>query len=247
MEEKATELYFQLASVDRKRVLAELMQGNLHLYEVAKRLETTPTEALRQLQRLTESGLLEKMPDGKYRLTSYAKLVLDTASPLDFISRYKEYFQEHDAFLLPKEFRARFGELSDCRMTRGTIETLNWVTEFFKGAQKKIDATVVGFEIQVNILRQRVQEGLKVRWLMDASFSDHARLMLRSDKQRPEVRVTPRVFGHVGTTDKAAVLTLRHNDGTLSFDAFVSEDPSFLKWAGDLFAHEWERAKPWYP
>jgi len=89
-DEKTADLFFQLASTGRRRILSEVQRHNLHLNEVAKRLGMTATETLRQLQRLTEAGLLEKKPDGKYQLTSYAKLVLDSSSPLDFISTYKE-------------------------------------------------------------------------------------------------------------------------------------------------------------
>ena len=246
-EERANELFFQLSSMDRRRILSELQKENLKLNETARRLDMTPTETLRQLQRLTEAGLLEKMSDGRYRPTTYALLVLETSTSLGFFSRYREYFLSHDASLLPHEFRVRLGELSGGALIMGTVETLNWVTEFFKRAEKKIDATVVGFEIQDEILRRRVQEGLKVRWLIDESFLPRAKSILHSDKRLPEMRAVPRVFGHIATTDKEAVLTLRRNDGSLSFDAFIGKDASFLRWAEDLYAHEWEKAKPWYP
>jgi len=247
LEERAVDLFYQLSSVDRKRILSELQKENLHLNEMARRLDITATEALRQLQRLTEAHLLDKMPDGKYRLTSYGKFVLDTSSPLDFIARFREFFLDHDASLLPCEFRARLGELSGAKLTTSTIETMNKVVEMFKGAQKSINASVLGFELLLEVARQRLDEGLKVRWLMDESFLVEARSFLRSAKQLPEMRWTPRILGNVNVTDKTAMLTLRRNDGAMSYYAFVGEDTSFLRWAGDLFMHEWENARPWYP
>lgn len=246
-DERAVELSFQLASADRRRILSELRKENLHLNELAKRLGTTATETLRQLQRLTEARLLEKMPDGRYRLSSYAKLVLATSTPLDFISKFREFFLEHDASLLPFEFTARFGELSGCRLITTTIETMNWLTGMLKGAEKKIDAVVVGMDLIVDLEVMRLKEGVKVRWLMHESFLPKAKSILNSAERHPEMRWTPSVFGHVAVTDKAAIFTIRRNDGTMSYEAFVGEDTSFLKWAGDLFAHEWDKAKPWYP
>jgi len=32
----------------------------------------------------------------------------------------------------------------------------------------------------------------------------------------------------------------------MSYSPFYGEDASFLKWTEDLFAHEWEKAKPWH-
>jgi predicted transcriptional regulator len=246
-EERAAELFFQLASVDRKHILLELQREDLHLNEVAKRLGMTPTEALRQLQRLTEADLLEKMPDGKYRLTPYAKLVLDTSSPLDFISKHKEYFKDHDAFLLPTEFRARLGELSGCKLIPTTIDTINEVTGMFWAAQKRIDTVTMGTENIIKIEEQRSREGIKVRWLMHESLKPKAPSLLRSWKQLPEIRWTPTVPGHIVVTDKAALLTIRGIDGSMTYESFVGEDAVFMKWAGDLFTHEWEKAKPWYP
>ncbi|HYB76431.1 MAG TPA: hypothetical protein VEC08_05695 [Nitrososphaerales archaeon] len=246
-DEKAAELFFDLASMDRRRILSELQKENLHLNELGRRLDMTSTETLRQLQRLTEARLLEKMSDGRYKLTQYASLVLDTSSPLDFISQHREFFLTHDATLLPREHRARLGELSGCRLTTSTIETMNSVAGMFKGAEKRIDASVLGFELLLDLSRERLKEGVKVRWLMDASFLDEAKKMLRSIPKFPEMRWTPRILGNVNVTDKSAMLTLRLNDGTMGYNAFVGENDSFLSWASDLFTHEWEKAKPWYP
>jgi predicted transcriptional regulator len=110
-EDRLAELHFQLASVDRRRMISELEKEDLHLNELARRVGVSATEAFRQVQRMTEARVLERMPDGRYRLTPYAKLALDISSPLDFVSRYRDYLMENEASLLPKEFRARLGEL----------------------------------------------------------------------------------------------------------------------------------------
>jgi predicted transcriptional regulator len=245
-EERVTELFFLLASMDRKRILSELQNENLKLNEIAKRLDMTSTESLRQLQRLTEAHLLEKMPAGTYRLTPYAKLVLDTSSPLDFICKFREFFLDHDTSLLPEEFRARLGELSGCKLTTSTAESINTEAEMLRGAQKRIDGTVVGFKVLLDISMQRLQEGAKVRWLMNESFLTEARSLLRSAKQLPEMRSTPRVLGNIGVTDRMAMVSIRRIDGTMSDYSFYGEDASFMKWADDLFMHEWEKAKPWH-
>lgn len=247
MDERSAELFFDLSSTDRRRILAELKKENLHLNELGRRLDMTSTETLRQLQRLTEARMLEKMSDGKYRLTQYANIVLETASPLDFISQYREFFLDIDLGLVPREFRSRLGELSGCGQTAGTIETMNKVVEMFKNAEKKIDSSCFGFELILDLTRKRLEDGVKVRWLMDGSFLNQAKVMLRSVTKYPEMRWKPRLLGNVNVTDKAAMLTLRRTDGTISYNAFVGGGASFVKWADDLFSHEWEQAKPWYP
>jgi predicted transcriptional regulator len=247
-EDGAAELFFQLASVDRKRILTELQRESLHLNEVAKRLDMTATETLRQLQRMTDANLLEKMGDGKYRLTPYAKIVLDASAPLDFISHFKDFFNSHDAMLIPIEYRARLGELSGGVLLPTAVDTFNTVTAMLRSAREKIDGTIeVGFATQLDIMKQRIGEGVKVRWLLQESYLPKARETLRSVKKLPELRYTPWLWGHLYQNDDAADVQLRQNDGTQDYLSFHGKDPNFLQWANDFFEHEWKKAKPWYP
>ena len=247
-EERATELFFQLASIDRKRILSELQGESLHLNEVAKRLGMTATETLRQLQRMSEARLLEKTSEGRYKLTPYAKIVLDASAPLDFISQFREFFMTHDAMLLPTEYRSRLSELSSGVLIPQTMETMNKVTEMLRSTHDRIEATIeLGFEVHLDIMKQRITDGVKVRWLVQESYLPKARDLLRTVKKFPEMRHTSRLIGHIYLTDNAASIALRLNDGTMDYASFHGEDPRFLRWATDLFAHEWEKAKPWYP
>jgi predicted transcriptional regulator len=247
-DERAAELFFQLASIDRKRILAELRREDLHLNEVSKRVEMTASETLRQLQRMTDARLLEKMGDGKYRLTSYAKAVLDASAPLDFMSRFRDFFMAHDVTLLPVEYRARLGELSGGVLLPTAVDTFNTVTGMLQSAREKIDGTIeVGFATQLEVMKQRIAEGVKVRWLLQESYLPKARDVLRTVKKFPEMRYTPRLFGHLYQNDDSADVQLRQNDGTQDYLSFHGKDPAFLRWASDFFEYEWKKAKPWYP
>jgi predicted transcriptional regulator len=69
-------LLFDLASESRLGILKELSQNKLKMAEVARKLDLTATENFRQLQRLSEAKLIQKLPDGEYTLTEYGKLIL---------------------------------------------------------------------------------------------------------------------------------------------------------------------------
>ncbi len=245
-EDKANELFFLLSSIDRDHILMELQKENLRTNELCKRLGMTSTEVIRQLHRLNDGGLLEKKSDGKYSLTNYAQLVLETSINLKFISKFREYFRDIDTSLLPPEFRARLGELSGATLLKTTIDTMNTSASMFKSAEEKIDVTAMGFEILLDITMQRLLEGVKVRWLTQDSLLPKIRVILQNYEKLPEVRSIPSVVGHVTLNEKTAKLILRRIDGTINYNySLLGEDPSFLKWAGDLFEHEWRNAKPW--
>jgi predicted transcriptional regulator len=247
-EERLSDLHFQLASADRRRIVEELLKEDLKLNEVAKRMGITATEAFRQLQRLTDAGLLEKMPDGRYHSTRYAKLILDASASLSFISKNREHFVDHDASLIPPEFRGRLGELINTDLLTETVPNLNRGTEAFKKAEKRIDLMVEQRLEQHNqVIKQRASEGVPVRFLMQDSLLDSVKGELSSAKPSGEVRSVPRICAMVLLIDESMVLGLPRTDGRMDYQLFSSNDPVAVKWGDDLFEDQWKKARPWHP
>jgi predicted transcriptional regulator len=248
-EERLSDLYFQLSSADRRRIVDELQKESLKLNEVAKKLDLTATEASRQLQRLTDTGFLERTPDGKYRATSYAHLILASSIPLDFISKHREYFMNHDiSRYLPPEFQERIGELSCAVMIPTTMDTFNHVAEMLSNAKERIDVTIeIGSKPHLQIMRESAGKGVEVRWLIQESFLPKIESMFSGVEKIPEIRSIPKLLVHVYLTETAATIAFRHIDGKMTYESFVGEDASFLKWASDLFGYQWKSAKPWNP
>lgn len=134
--DEVDKLFFELASESRLGILRELQSKKLRMQQIARGLDLTETETCRQLQRLSEAQLVQKQSDGTYALTTYAKLVLDLSLPMKFVFKNKEFFLNHDLFLLPKELRIRLGDLSESQMISTTIETINYVADMVKDAHE---------------------------------------------------------------------------------------------------------------
>ena len=117
-------LFFELASENRLSILHELQRENLKMQEIARRLDVTPTEAFRQLERLGTAGLVQRQSDGTFTLAEYGKLVLQISTSLDFISKHKDYFSSHDLMRLPSQFVERIGELAGADFEADTIHNL---------------------------------------------------------------------------------------------------------------------------
>ncbi|MDF1540833.1 MAG: ArsR family transcriptional regulator, partial [Candidatus Thorarchaeota archaeon] len=105
-------MFFELASANRLGILNELKTSTHKMQSIARKLNVSPTEALRQLQRLSDAGLVHRQPDGAYATSHFGKLVLQLSSSIDFIARHREYFSTHDILKLPPQFVNRIGELS---------------------------------------------------------------------------------------------------------------------------------------
>jgi predicted transcriptional regulator len=247
-EDRISDLHFQLSSADRRRMIEELQTQNLKLSEVAKKLDITPTEAFRQLQRLTDAGFLEKTSEGKYRSTSYSRLILESSTALDFISKHREYFLDHDTSLLPPQFRARFGELSKAVLYTEMVSNINTGSGVLRDAEKRIDVMAdQSLEQHGEIIRQRLlKDGLKVRTLVQESLIESIKGKQIS-VDSAEMRYIPRVCGTLIMTEKIMGISLPRLDGRMDYQVFAGNDPGSMGWAGDLFEDQWNRARPWRP
>jgi predicted transcriptional regulator len=246
-EDRISDLHFQLSSADRRRIIEELQTQSLKLNEIAQKLDMTATEAFRQLQRLTDAGFLEKTSDGRYRSTPYSRLVLESSATMDFLSKHREYFLEHDTSLIPPQFRVRFGELSKTVLLTEAVVNLNTGTRVLKNAEKRIDAmNEQHLEHNAQILRQQSLKGVKVRSLLQEN-------MVEAIQEEPivmqswEKRIIPRICCIIIQTEKIVGIALPKLDGKMDYQVFEGNDPESMKWAGDLFEDQWNRARPWHP
>jgi len=216
--------------------------------EVAKKLDITATEACRQLQRLTDAGLLEKTPEGRYRSTPYSKVILESATAMNFLSKHREYFLSHDTSFIPPEFRARFGELSKAVLHTQTVPNLNTGNEVLKSAEQRID--VMGeqrLEQHSQIAKQRSSEGVKVRTLLHESNIENMKEELALAKQSVERRFIPRVCAVMIMTEKIMGFALPGFDGKYDYQVLTGNDPESIRWARDLFEDQWNKARSWHP
>jgi predicted transcriptional regulator len=115
-------LLFDLASENRLGILKALSQSRLKMAEVARRLDLTATENFRQLQRLSEAKLIQKLPNGEHTLTQYGKLTLHLLLALEFTHKHRDYFLTHDIWRLPSPFVNRIGELTGAALSMDTID-----------------------------------------------------------------------------------------------------------------------------
>lgn len=237
-------LLFELASESRLSILGELQKENLKMQDIARRLDVTATEAFRQLQRLSEAGLVQKQPEGTFAITQYGKLVLHLSSSFEFISKHKEYFSEHDIMRLPPQFVNRLSELSQADLVLDTIEVLN------KGERALMEAEQYGWGIAEGtipehmgpIMDARIQKGLKLKFLIPEN-SLPANVSPPAMARNLEVRCLSDLPVLVVLTEKEGSVCFRQVGGKMDYAGFSGKDPAFLTWVKDLFLYYWDKGK----
>ncbi|MGA2522624.1 MAG: hypothetical protein ABSF65_00565 [Candidatus Bathyarchaeia archaeon] len=236
-------LFFELASGSRLSMLRELRCENLKMQEIARRLDVTPTEAFRQLERLGAASLVHRQPDGAFALAEFGKIVLQISESLDFIFRYKSYFSTHDLTQFPSQFVSRIGELSKAVLLMDTIESLNKGSKWFTEATQYIWAIGEGTipEYMIPIMNRKVEAGIQIKMLIP--MQNVAAAIPPVAQRNVELRGLSDLPGVVALTEKYAGVCLRQIDGKMDYSGFYGTNSDFHNFVKDLFLYYWEKGK----
>jgi len=134
--EKFQDLLFELSSSERMGIMRALQDESLKLSVLSKKQGLTNPEALRQVRRLCDVGLVQREPSGLYVISPYGMLVLSLLEGLEFVARNREYFSHYDTSFLPYEYINRFSELSSSSIGAEPYKVLEKTQEILKEAEE---------------------------------------------------------------------------------------------------------------
>jgi len=212
------------------------------MHEIARKIDITPTEASRQIQRLLDELIIQKQPDGTYTLTSYGKLVLHFFPSFEFIFKYRQYFLVHDVWKLPYQFISRLGELSQGTLCTEVAETVNRIETMMHSSDDYVWViTDQAMTVHSNAMIERISKGVKFRSLIHERLIDSSQV--RVFGKNVERRVLSSIPALVVITEKEAFFSLLSLDGKLDPSGFFGGDPLFMKWVNDLFLYHWDQTK----
>ena len=242
-ESGLAKLFFELASESRLCILRELQRENLKMQEIARRLDVTPTEAFRQLERLSATLLVQRQPEGTFALAEYGKIVLQISTSLDFLSKHKEYFSTHDLMRLPSQFVSRLGELAGAKLEVDTVESLNKGSKWFTDANQYAWGIGEGTipEHMIPIMNQQVQRGIQIKMLIPRELLPAVNQP--GTPKNVETRGLSDLPGIIALTEEMAGICFRQIGGRIDYAGFFGSDPAFHNWVKDLFMYYWEQGK----
>ncbi len=245
--DELSKLFFELSSESRLGILREVRVKPLRMQEVARKLDLTDTEAIRQLRRLSEAFMISRQPDGKYSLTNYGEFLLSFIPPMEFALKHKQYLIGHDVFCLPYELINRLGELSTGEFTGEAMRDFNRVRKMAVEAEEYIWAAAEEVETShPPITNEKVSKGVKVKVLLQKDFLRKFTIDKEVELLK-ERRYLERLNFSLFITEKEAVLCLRRHNGEMDYAGIFGTCEKFRKWTRDLFTYYWEKAERWYP
>jgi predicted transcriptional regulator len=236
-------LFFELASESRLSILRKLESENLKLNEIARKLDLTPTETFRQLQRLTDVLLVAKLPEGTYGITQVGRLVVRLVRPLELVFKEREYFLTHDVWRLPSRFIETFGALSGATLQIDTIEAINRGSGVLKEAKEYFwgMGESHGLTDSAAIITEQASRGIKFRFIGSKSAAQPSQGPPNAVSRSFEVRnLNGSIPAIVLLNEHMAAFGLRFVNGKLDYAGFFGEDPVFHSWVKDLFLYYWQ-------
>lgn len=243
--DKVDKLFLELSSESRLDILRELEAKELRMGELARRLTLTATEATRQLKRLTEASLIQRLPEGAYTITPYGRLVQGLFPSLDFVFRHKDYFATRDLSRFPYPFVDRIGELDQGTLRLETMENIVTGEQMMGRVREYLWALVPGpgSELLAPTVYEQRRKGVEFRFAIPIGLLPTVASPPKAELDL-DVRGLPEIPAILVVTEEEAFVSFPPIGGRWDYAGFFGEDPRFLQWTKDVFLHFWGRGKP---
>ncbi|AFS81063.1 transcriptional regulator protein-like protein [Candidatus Nitrosopumilus koreensis AR1] len=245
--------FLELASEQRLKILDNLSSKPYRLSVLAKKMELTPQEIHRNMDRLSKSGFVKKGTDEHFRITSIGRLVLSQMPLVLFISKNQKYFSTHDLDSLPKKFSRRLGVLETCTHVRGVTNVIDTWKKILNNASEFVCDVTSEYPAGLDdVLVGRVKKGVKYRHIFSSDFEEYSDrdghlqkigyydLIQNGKILRKEVNNTGFILI---VSEKEAAIVFPNNDEPDLRHMFYGKSSSFQDWCLDFFEHYWKKAK----
>jgi len=254
--EKVAENFLELASEQRIRIIANLLEQNSNLTEMTKKLDATTSEVHRHLNRLLDSGIIVKGLQGSYELSLYGKTLCVQFPSLLFISENRKFFDDHDFGSLDTKFIQRLGALQNGEKIFGFVRVLEKWKEVHNNAEKYIYNILTEIpysEDIIGVITSKLKKGVPVHSIiyeeavipnerkkifMQKNFQEYINSNLLNRKMKKDISVVTLL------NEKEACLIFPKSDGKSDMsEMFYSDDPLFHEWCYDYFKDSWDNSR----
>jgi predicted transcriptional regulator len=247
--EKLQELLFELSSSERMGIMRLLQDESLKLSDLSKKRRLTNPEALRQLRRLCDVGLVQREPSGLYMISHYGELVLSLLEGVDFVARNQDYFSKYDTSFLPYEYINRFGELLSSSIGAEPFKVLEKTQNVLKEAKEFVwIISNQNFALYLPTMMEKLESGIDFRLIFPESvYPPESRALIPSNTPGMHKRILSEVNVRLVVTDKYSGFGLPLRENMTDYRAIMGDDSRFHKWCKDLFTYYWEKSRPHIP
>ena len=257
--DETEEIFSSLANSQRLAILYIISENKKTLSSIAKELRITTQETHRNLNKLMNSNIIEKDFRGYFSLTVFGEMIIKNISAINFLSKYKKFFSEHNFHNIPIKFIQRIGALENSEFLSGFVAVIEYIKRMYQNCERYIYSILPQVPLDlihtaIPIVRDR---DLKFKHILptDALIPKKSEEFLKNEgysqllqKGLIERRMVTTINLGIVLTEKQALvmfpLSKSHVDMNFIFCNNVSMDGGlFHEWCLDYFNEIWNTAK----
>jgi len=258
--DETEEIFSSLANSQRLAILYIISENNKKtLSSIAKELKITIQETHRNLNKLMNSNIIEKDFKGYFSLTVFGDMIIKNISAINFLSKHKKFFSEHNFHNIPIKFIQRIGALEKSDFLSGFVAVIEYIKRMYQNCDKYIYSILP--QVPLDLIHTAIpivrQKDLKFKHILpiDALIPKKSEEFLENEGYSQLLRkgiierrmVTKTNLGIVLTENHALVmfpLSKGHVDMNFIFCNNISTDGGlFHEWCLDYFIEIWNNAK----
>lgn len=248
------ELFFEISSQERHKILKILQDETENLTNLSKKTGLNLPETRRHISRLLKVDLIERIPDGRYNLTAFGKQILETIEEIAFVSQFRDYFLTHSVSQIPREYQIKLRDLSKSEYNDNIMTFIRKLEKVIKEAEKEVLLLVEQFPLNhLSIIMAAIERGVVFKIIEPIertlnpdleALAPQDSLTLERIKLTPQVeqRMIDKINIFLVVSENDAVLAFPTIEGEYDYKGFRAMDKHALEWCKGLFDHVWEKA-----
>lgn len=172
--ESSASIFLELASEQRLGILHCLFSNPLRVNEISKRLDSTPQEVHRNIERLSAFGLISRNNNNHYQVTGIGRIMLEQVPLASFIHDNKKFLLKHNLDILPLKFSRRLGVLEKCSLIVGVTNVLDIWKRIYKNSKKYVCDVMIESPFGMDeLIIQQIKKGVKYRHIINSEIIEH--------------------------------------------------------------------------
>ena len=257
--DETEEIFSSLANIQRLAILYSISNNKKTISFIAKELKTTTKETYRNLNKLMNSNIIKRDEKGYFSLTVFGDMIIKNISAINFLSKHKKFFSEHNFYDIPIKFVHRIGALEKSEFIAGFVAIIEYIKRMYNNCEKYIYSILpqVPFDLIHTIIPIVKERGLKFKHILpiDALIPKDSEEYLKNEgyaqlvhKGIIERRMISSTNLGIVLTEKQALVMFPLAKGQVDMNFIFCNDISmdgglFHEWCLDYFNEIWNNAK----
>jgi len=256
--ERLSNLFFELSHEDRLVILHTLREKPLKLTMIASKMNISSQEAYRHIQRLVDSGLVAKTPEGDYKITAYGHQINKLIPGFNVLTNHQDYFKTRDLTLIPEKFLLRIGELNNASLLNDVMVTIFDLEVMIREAEEYV--CIMLDQMVMNLYKPMIEateKGVEIRVMRPQGWRLADEIAEKIGKEVLEKTISQIRSGKIVQREpdivpvflafsekEVAALSFAKLDGSLDYLGFKSGSEEVHNWCLGLFETLWDSALP---